>query len=121
MARPFKRNLTIYKGAPFYDRVVWKTGASKATAVPVDLTGYTARMHIREAVDSLEVLLELATENNRIVLDAEGGIELHISDEDTATIDFTRAVYDLELMRNGRTVRRLYEGRVSVKPEVTRP
>ncbi len=36
---------------------------------PVDLSGYTARMHMRDAFDSVTSLLELTTENSRIAID----------------------------------------------------
>ena len=52
---------------------------------PVDLTGVTARMQLREKLDSSVVLLELTTENGRIVVDdATKTITLNITAADTA-------------------------------------
>jgi hypothetical protein len=85
-----------------------------------DLTNYTARMQIRSSIDSEDVIIELTTENGRISLDADGGIALFIADTDTAALDFTNAVYDLELIPPGGGADRILEGRVTLSPEVTR-
>lgn len=86
---------------------------------PVDLTGYTARMAIKDKIGGT-VLLSLTTENNGIVIDnAKKTITLTV--EATATDDFTwtRGVYDLELISPAGVVTALITGRVSVTKEVT--
>jgi hypothetical protein len=119
MTKPAKLKLTIYQGATFRKRLTWSAGTP---AVPVDLTGCTARMQVREEVDSDTPLLTLTTENDRITLgDDEGTIDLYVSDEDTADIDWSSGVFDLEIEHPGGEVTRLAEGSVGVSPEVTRP
>jgi hypothetical protein len=90
---------------------------------PTDLTGYTARMHIRITRGSAVTVVELTTENGGITLSAaDGGIHLLISDTATAAYDFDNAVYDLELINtsgNG-DVTRVAEGTVKLHKEVTR-
>jgi hypothetical protein len=87
---------------------------------PVDLSGVTARMQIREKLDSDTVLLELTTENSRIVIDnLEKTIKLYISDTDTAAMNFSSAVYSLELVKSGDVIP-FVGGSVSLVREVTR-
>lgn len=115
-----KINLRIEQGATFRPGAwTWKAG-TPSTAV--DLTGCTARMHIRASQKAAAILLQLTTENGRITLgDAAGTIQLELDAETTEAITWTTAVYDLEIIHPDDTVTRLAEGRVRVDPEVTRP
>ena len=86
---------------------------------PVDLTGFTARMSIKDKVGGTE-LLRLDTTNSRIVLNSTAStITLVISATDTAAITFTKGVYDLELQSLGGIVTALLYGKVSIEQEVT--
>jgi hypothetical protein len=60
-------HITIEQGATFDPVMTWKD----ENGVAINLTGYTARMQIREDVDSATTLHESTTENSEIVL---GGI-----------------------------------------------
>lgn len=87
----------------------------------VNLTGYTARMQIRANKKATTTLLELTTENGRIVLGgAAGTLQLILSATVTAAIDWTRGVYDLEVINADGFVQRLWQGDVEVDKEVTR-
>jgi hypothetical protein len=87
---------------------------------PVDLAGVTARMQIREKLDSPEVIINLTTENGGIVIDnVDKTIALFISDTDTAAMTFTSAVYSLELVKAGDVIP-FINGNVSLVKEVTR-
>ena len=114
---PAKLNLKIYQRATFRRRIVWKDGRSR----PVNLTGYTARLQIRESASSPAVLLELSTSNGRINLTPTAGIiELYVSDEDTTAItSWSKAVYDLLMFASNGEQIRLLEGNVTVSPGVT--
>lgn len=88
---------------------------------PVSLSGFTARMQIRESVESTTTLLSLTTENSRIALDNTAKtITLTISATDTAALDFSTGVYDLELVSGGGVVTELLNGNVLLDTEVTR-
>lgn len=88
---------------------------------PVDLTGYTARMQIRETLDATIILATLTTENGGITLGgAAGTIDLLLDAAATALLDFTNAVYDLELVDTAGVVTRLLSGAVTLSKEVTR-
>ena len=88
---------------------------------PVDLTGFKARMAIKNRVGGT-VLYTLTTENGGIVIDAAAKlVTLNISAVDTAAMTFTTGVYDLEMV-SGATpavVTALLSGSVTVSKEVT--
>ena len=86
---------------------------------PVDLSGASARMQIRADFDG-PVLLELSTVTGGLTITGPGTIEREIPASDTASITWTKAVYDLEVEYADGTVHRYFEGPVSVSPEVTR-
>lgn len=117
---PGKLNLKFYQGATFLQRVTWYA-APRSAGIPRDLTGCTARMQIRPTRASSTVLLELTTENDRLVLGGTAGtIELSVSFEDTAALTFDHAVYDLEVVFPDTTVQRVMHGTVHNSKEVTR-
>lgn len=110
-------DILIEQGATFQKTFTWK-GSDE---VAVDLTGYTARMQIRKKKSSTDFEHEATTENDGITLGGSAGtVEVVISAADTADFEFTRAVYDLELVDGDGIVTRLVEGDVSVSKEVTR-
>ncbi len=109
-----KLKLTIEQGSTFRKLFTWKAG------VPVDLTGCTARMQIRETIPSSVVLHSLTTENGGITLGGVAGtIALLIPATATAAFAWTSGVWDLEIV-NGTEVTRLLYGPVVVTQEVTR-
>lgn len=114
----FRLPITILKGETFRRQHVWKAGIP---ALPVDITGCSARMQVRSVVDDATVLLELSTANGGIALGgAAGTITLQLSAAATTALTWVRGVYDLEITLSDASVRRLLEGSVKVKPEVTR-
>lgn len=118
---PIRQNLRIYQGATFKHRWTWRSGAARDTAAPVDLTGCTAHMQVREDADSSHVLLAASTNDGRIRLGgAAGTIELYLHDEETEALRFDRGVYDLEIEFANGEKRRLFAGTVTLSPEVTR-
>jgi hypothetical protein len=111
-----KYRLDIEHGATFKQNFVWMD----ATRVPINLTGCTARMQIRQKFTSDEFYVELTTENGKIVLGGTTGtVDLIMSPTDTESI-LTNGVYDLEVIfTNGDVVRLLY-GAVNISKNVTR-
>lgn len=87
----------------------------------VDLSGWTARMQIREKVDAATVVLELTTENGGIEIDPLiGGITLVFQPSDTSGQSWRTGVYDVELIDIYGNVTRILYGSVTLSPEVTR-
>lgn len=109
--------VTIEQGATLGLTLTW----SDESNALVNLTGYTARMQIREQLDSATPFITLTTENGGITLGGVAGtITLNMTATATAALTQTSGVYDLELVSSGGVVTRLLEGLVIIKPEVTR-
>lgn len=86
---------------------------------PKDLTGYTARMAVKDKVGGVE-LLSLTAGNARISIDpATCTVTLRISADDTAALTFRKGVYDLELISPSAEVTTILTGAIVVVPEVT--
>lgn len=117
-AKPFNYKLEILQGATLRDVVTWKVGDP---SVPVDLTGCTARMQVRDRITSADVLLELTTENGGLALGgAAGTVTFQMSAAETADLTWKAGVYDLEVVMADGFVRRFLAGVALVLPEVTR-
>jgi hypothetical protein len=83
---------------------------------PVDLTGATARMQIRDKPGGA-LLLDLSA---GLTVGASGTISRELSAEATAGLSWATGVYDIEVEYEDGTVHRYFEGPVTVSPEVTR-
>lgn len=109
-------DITIEQGATFTLSLTWKD----STGAPVNITGYTARMQVRENYESESTLVSLTSSGGDIVLGgALGTIAITIAASVTQLLQLDEAVYDLELV-NGATVTRLIQGKATVSREVTR-
>lgn len=125
MGEPLKQTLKIYQGQTFRFRFA-VTQPDEVT--PVNLTGYKARMQIRETLPDDDILVTLTTENGGITItEITGLVDLVISAADTAALDIdfdvAQWVYDLEIYDDTVSpvyVERIAEGTVVVFPEVTR-
>jgi len=97
---------------------------------PVDMSGFTARMSVKDKVGGTE-LFRLDTTSDvavlpythaqpRIVIDnANKTITLTIHAEDTAVMPFSKGVYDLEMVSSTGVVDLLLSGSITVTGEVT--
>jgi hypothetical protein len=86
------------------------------TGSPIDLAGYTAKMHVRKRPDA-PLLIELATPD-RIVI-TPGQLELRLDPADTAGLKASRYVYDLLLLGPDESVTRILEGIFEIRRTVT--
>lgn len=103
------------------------------TNAVINLAGYTARMAVRETIESATVIWTLTTENNGLsivtgtatlsdgttVANAQG-IKLNITGAQTAAATFSTAVFDIELIEPGGDVLPFIKGTLSLYSEVTR-
>jgi hypothetical protein len=122
-----KYNIKIECGAD-WERIF--TIKNATTLVPVDLTGCTVRMHVRQEAESTETLDILTTENGRIALVNRdnplggvvlGGIKVMFPNAVTTAYTWTEpAVYQLELVYASGIVERRLHGSVTLSSEVTR-
>lgn len=99
----------------------YTTGGVLEYNEPVPLTSYTARMQIREKIDT-PVLYELTTENDGIVLNtADSTINLNIPAAITEAFTFKKAVYSIELINaSNDSVTTFVQGNITLYNEVTR-
>jgi hypothetical protein len=87
---------------------------------PINLTGYTARMQLRQNYNSELADLTLTTENGGIsIVGATGTVTVTATDEQTELLDGGFYLYDLELTLAGVTSR-LIQGQLTVAEQVTR-
>lgn len=113
---PAKRKLKLQQGKTLRKPYQWKAGG-----VPVDLTGWKARLQIRPEVRSEQVLADLTTENGGIIIDPlQGKFTLFMSDADTALLDFETAVFELEMIAPNGDVMTLMYGDVTLRYEAVR-
>jgi hypothetical protein len=90
---------------------------------PVDLTGYTARMSIKDSATpkaGAAELLRLDTTNGGIVVNnTTKTITLNITATATAALTFTKGFYDVEMVSVTGEVFLLMSGTVTVQSEIT--
>ena len=111
----FTYNFTIEQGTSFRKPFVYKD----SLGIPIDLSGFTARMQMRPSKSSSLVLLDLTTENGGIVIEGPKGAVTMVFTEAMTSALSRSGVYDLELV-NGSTVMRFVEGEITLSKEVTR-
>jgi len=117
MQSPGRLNMNCYQGASFDYTLTWQTGGT-----PVNLSGYTARMQVRDTYDGGSAIVSISSGTGITLGGTAGTILVALTATQTAAIDATPSgqyVYDLELV-SGSTVTRLVEGTFIVSPEVTR-
>lgn len=106
------------------DYDTYTSGGYIVMNTPVTLTGFTARMSIKDKIGGTELLrldTTLVAPQPRIVVDnATKTITLTISAVDTAAITtWVKGVYDLEMVSTGGVVTAILYGNVTVSKEVT--
>jgi hypothetical protein len=88
---------------------------------PVDLANYSARMQIRETVDSPTIIYEASTANTQITLNnTSKTITITILGNQTQLFSFSTAVYSVELFDSANNVLSFLVGNLTLVPEVTR-
>ena len=113
---PGRYNFTCPQGSTFQSTLTYKIDD-----VPVNLSGYSSRLQVREFHDSSEYITNLTSPSNGLTMGGSAGtIDIFISAEDTTNFIIGDHVYDLEIISPSNVVNRLIEGRFNVTPEVTR-
>ncbi len=119
MATSRRHNITIEQGATWRLEVGWEDESGE----PIDLSGWTARMQVREDHASDATLVSLSSEHGEgLVVDGPSGVvAIEISASATASLPAPlEGCYDLEVEGPGGEVERLLHGCVDIEPEVTR-
>jgi len=114
---PARVDLKIYQGSDFLQEV---TFLQTAGGTPVDLTGLTGRMQIRQTLASSDIIMDMTTANGRLTFGgATGVVTMALTATETAAI-LTDGVYDLEFVTSATSAARWLEGSVILSKEVTR-
>ena len=114
MLTPAKYEIICPQGA-----TLDKTFTAENDGDPVDWTGYTAALQVRQYYGSDTTVLSLSTGSGIAALTSNGQITITATATQTAAIPAGNYVYDLELTSGSYKIR-LLEGRFTVTPEVTR-
>ena len=113
--KPAKYNIICPQGTTYDVQFTYKINK-----FPVDVTGYSARMQVRETHISSNTLVSLTNGSGITLGGTAGTIDILISAATTAGFTPNAYVYDLELVSANGTVTRMLEGSFTVTPEVTR-
>lgn len=99
------------------DRVIQITLKDKATELPVNITGWTFQMQIREKYTSPSVLYSPTIS----IINAVGGvIQISLTATETSALPVKPLVYDLEATKPDTKKIRIIKGPAIVDAEVTR-
>jgi hypothetical protein len=109
-------NATIDQGATWSVTVTY----TDSNGTPINLTGYTAAMQVRQQYSSADADLTLTSPSGGIVITPlTGVIVITMTATQTAALEEGYYVYDVELT-SGSYKDRLIQGQLTVAPEVTR-
>ena len=107
-------DLIIRKGSIFKKDIFLKN----KDGTPIDLTGFDARMQIRPSIHSSLVIADLTVGNGLSISGVDGQLTINIPD--TFTTEYSKGVYDIELIDGSGSATMLIGGLVSFIDEVTR-
>lgn len=114
MINPGTYNITAYQGATYTLTLTWTVNDT-----PVNLTGYTAAMQVRQSPSATSTIFSLSNGSGITLGGSAGTIAIAISATDMANTLAGKYVYDLEL-NSGSEITRLVQGTFTVQAEVTR-
>jgi hypothetical protein len=112
---PAQADLCLPQGSTWDTTFIWE-----ADDVPVNLTGYTARMMLRTTEEAASPTVSLSTTGGTMSVTSAGQIILNYSAASSSAITAASYLYDLEVQAPSGNVRRLVQGRAVVSREITR-
>ncbi len=113
---PGKINFLCPQGATFQ-----KTVTIEIDQTPLNLSGYSSRLQVRENYYSANTIVNLLSSGSGLTISASAGIiDIFIEDEVTKNFPAGTFVYDLEIESVNGNVDRVLEGSFIITPEVTR-
>jgi hypothetical protein len=115
MQAPGYLDLECWQGANFDYQLTWTVAGSA-----VNLTGYSARMQVRQYADSTATVFSFVNGTGITLGGTAGTITLAAVATATSPVETGQYVYDLELVSGAGYVTRLVEGNFVVYAEVTR-
>ena len=122
MPRPAKKDLDVYQGDDHAWPIAIKRRVDETTTAPFDLTDHTLEAHIREDIADVDDTVDAHFTFEIDPDPTTGEFVMHLSSEDSASLDLTRYKWDLQLTRTTDDyITTLLYGTVVVSKEVTRP
>lgn len=126
---PAPLNFSVRKGSTLARSITWydvpvyldplETEVDPTASVRKDLTGWKARMQVRDKRTNT-LVYELTTENGGLILGgASGTIAFYLSDGLTDYPEFDKCKYDLEMIDTGGMVIPLVAGSFTLPNQVT--
>lgn len=115
-----KKDLNIYQGATFrFDFSL--SQVVDGVESPVDITNATAKMQIRPSYSSNTLYLDLGADGYISITDPiNGTVTIDVPASVTETLDFSSAVYDIDIVFQDGFVLKLVQGNVILSLGVTR-
>jgi hypothetical protein len=108
-------DIVLYQGKTINFEVIW------GGETPINVTGFTARMHAREAASSTAILAEFTNANGRIsVGGANGKFTISMSAADSAALKPCVGIYDFEIISASGAVYLVMSGKFQIEAEVTK-
>lgn len=104
------------QGATFSRNIHWYD----PDGTPKNITGYSARMQVRQRYVSTSTILSLVSPTDITLGGSAGTIVVTVSATAMADVSSGDYVYDLEMVSSNGVVTRLLQGSFTVRPEVTR-
>lgn len=111
--------ITIVQGADFY----WPITYQDSSGNPINLTGYTARMQVRQTINSNNPpIIDVSTSNGYItIIPATGSINISIPNSTTSGLTAPiKAYYDVFITSPSGFKSRIIYGSVCIPERVTR-
>jgi hypothetical protein len=108
-------NIAIDQGADWYLTVTYQNPAG----TPVNLTGYTAALQIRQNFSDANAELTLTTSSGIFITPSTGTLAIHATAALTLAIGAGAYVYDIKITSSAGIVTRLTQGSFQVNAAVT--
>lgn len=107
--------LDFVQGKDFHRKFLWKNEDGTA----IDFTGGTARLVVRDKLPANGgvILYDVPSGDGRLTVNPAGEVLLDLPPVDTAAMDWSRGVWELEVYLTGNVVKYL-QGQATVKPEI---
>lgn len=117
MTSPQIINIVLEQGTNWIEGLIWE---NKSTNLPNDLTGYTARLQVREKYDDPLPFLEMTTANNGIILgNNQGTIDIVFIPATTSGLTILKGYYELMVYAPGGQIIPLAKGTILIRPALT--
>lgn len=101
--------LTIPRGTTYRKTFIWKYGPTEGPYDPVNLTGYTGRMHFRSDILSPNTLVSLTLGSGISFSESTGAITITLTPAMTTALT-SSGVYDIEVVTLGGDTLRPFGG-----------